>query len=107
RRLFLSTNVDEVMRAQLEDDPMPADSVNRALSAGFGEVLETLLAKDRRRRYQSAADLILDLECLLRGEPPRLARRGVAAGALGALAGGEADEEEIIDAEVERDEEDE
>src|SRR5262249_55160508 len=107
RRLFLSTNVDEVLRAQLEDEPMPANSVNRALSSGFGEVLETLLAKDRRRRYQSAADLILDLECLGRGEPPRLIRRGVAAGVLGALASGDADEDEIIDAEVEKEDEEE
>jgi serine/threonine-protein kinase len=113
---FPGTNVDSILQRHLEEEPTPADHVNRALSSGLGEVLETLLTKDRRRRYQSAGDLILDLECLQRGEPPRLVRRGVAVSALGALARGEEDEDrrrnrkeeddEVDDVEVE-DEEDE
>ena len=46
------------------------------LSAGFGEVVEVMLAKERKQRYQTPDALILDLMCLLNDEPPKLARRG-------------------------------
>src|SRR5438270_3741977 len=52
---------------------VPPDHINTSLSSGFGEVIETMLAKDRDARYRNPDDLILDLECLSRGEPPRIA----------------------------------
>jgi hypothetical protein len=52
------------------------------------------MAKDRRARYRSPDDLILDLECLLNGEPPKLARQRIAASTLQQLAGGEVEEDE-------------
>jgi hypothetical protein len=60
------------------------------LSAGLGEVVELLMAKSRRQRYQKADDLIIDLECLLAGEPPKLARQRIEASTLKGLAEGEA-----------------
>jgi hypothetical protein len=57
-------------------------------------VTEFLLAKDRRQRYQTADDLLIDLECLLTGEPPRLAQQRIEAATLGNLAEGEEDEGE-------------
>jgi serine/threonine-protein kinase len=90
---FPSKDVDEILRAHLEEELTPPDHINQGLSAGLGEVVEVLMAKDRERRYRSPADLIVDLECLLNGEPPRLARRQVEAEALRGLAEG-ADEDE-------------
>jgi hypothetical protein len=38
-------------------------------------VIEVMMAKDRDDRYQTPDDLIIDLECLLNGQRPQLARR--------------------------------
>jgi serine/threonine-protein kinase len=91
---FPSKDMDEVLRCHLEEELTPPDHLNRALSSGLGEVVEFLMAKDRRQRYARAEDLIIDLECLLAGEAPRLARQRIEAATLRGLAEGERDEEE-------------
>ena len=53
-----------------------------------------MMAKRRRDRYQSADDLIIDLECLLAGQPPKLARQRIEAQILAELAHGEAVEDD-------------
>jgi hypothetical protein len=63
----------------------------------LAEVIDMMLAKEREQRYQTPADLVLDLECLLRGEPPRLARQRSQFSALEGLAHGPA---ELPDAEI-------
>jgi serine/threonine-protein kinase len=90
---FPGTKVDEVLRAHLEQELTPPDHLNTSLSAGLGEVVEFMMAKDRRQRYPAAEDLILDLECLLNGQPPKLARARIAAGTLKDLAEGEVEDE--------------
>jgi hypothetical protein len=82
------------MRAHLKEPLTPPDHLNQELSAGLGEVVELLMAKSRRQRYQKADDLIIDLECLLAGEPPKLARQRIEASTLRGLAEGEADEQD-------------
>ena len=52
-----------------------------------------MICKDREQRYPTAEDLIIDLECLLNDQPPKLARRRIAAGTLEGLAKGEAEED--------------
>src|SRR5262249_50016466 len=91
---FPSKDVDEVLRCHLEEELTPPDHLNRELSSGLGEVVEFLMAKDRRQRYARAEDLIIDLECLLVGEAPRLARQRIEAATLRGLAEGEHEEEE-------------
>jgi serine/threonine-protein kinase len=91
---FPSRDVDEVLRMHLEEALTPPDHVNQRLSAGLGEVVELLMAKDRGQRYRSAADLIVDLECLLNGEAPKLARKQIEAASLRALEEGEEEEDE-------------
>jgi serine/threonine-protein kinase len=89
---FPGPGVEAVLRAHLQEELTPPDHLNTTLSAGLGEVVEFMMAKDRRQRYRTPDDLILDLECLLNGEPPRLARERIAA-ALKEREEGEADEE--------------
>src|SRR5207244_6519010 len=72
----------------------PPDHLNTALSAGVGEVIEFMMAKDRRQRYQRPDDLIIDLECLFTGAPPKLARQRLEAATLKDLAEGEEDVED-------------
>lgn len=89
-------DVDTVLKAHLERELTPPDHLNDKLSSGLGEVVEVLLAKDRKMRYRNADDLILDLECLLAGEPPKLARQKIEADTLLGLAEGD---EEVLEGE--------
>jgi serine/threonine-protein kinase len=93
---FDHPTVDAVLRAHLKEPLIPPDRRNNKLSAGLSEVVNTMLAKDRNQRYANAADLMIDVEALLAGQAPRLARQQISDSALEGLAGGEAadDEEE-------------
>lgn len=55
----------------------PPDHLNDKISSGFGVVVETLLAKDRKNRYQEPKDLIHDLKNLIHGQPPDIAQQSV------------------------------
>jgi serine/threonine-protein kinase len=55
----------------------PPDHLNDKISSGFGVVVETLLAKDRKNRYQQPKDLIHDLKNLIAGQPPDIAQQSV------------------------------
>jgi serine/threonine-protein kinase len=91
RQPFPFPTIDEVLKAHLKEDLTPPDHINTKLSAGIGEVVEFMMAKSRKKRYPSPDELILDLECLQRGEPPKFARQHMTA-AIESLA--QADEEE-------------
>ena len=91
---FPYSEVDRVLQAHLEEELTPPDHINQKLSSGLGEVVEFVMNKDRRRRYRNADDLIIDLECLLSGEAPKLARQQMQASTLSALSEGESEEEE-------------
>jgi serine/threonine-protein kinase len=97
---FPGKKVDVVLEAHLKKELTPPDHINTKLSSGLGEVVEFMMAKDRNQRYRTPDDLIIDLECLFNGQPPKLARERIETGTLAALAGGESEEEE--NAEVER-----
>jgi eukaryotic-like serine/threonine-protein kinase len=86
---------ERVLMAHLDEELTPPDHLNQKLSSGLGEVVEYLMAKDRRRRYQKAEDLIIDLESLLSGEAPKLVRKQMQASTLAALSEGEAEVEEL------------
>lgn len=64
-----------VMRKHLHMALVPPDQLRPSLSTGLGEVIETMMAKDRDERYATVGDLIQDLEALARGDPPLQARR--------------------------------
>jgi serine/threonine-protein kinase len=85
----------EVMKKHIDKKTnfTPPDHVNTRLSSGLGEVVETMMAKNRDDRYRNPDDLILDLRCLLQGERPIIAHQK--ADDLAQLAEGEAPEEEF------------
>src|SRR5262245_3578753 len=91
---FHYKDVDDVLEAHLHEELTPPDHLREELSSGLGEVVELLMAKDRSKRYQKPEDVIIDLECLLNGEPPRLARQRIEAETLASLAEGEEEVEE-------------
>jgi len=90
---FPFATIDEVLKAHLKEDLTPPDHINTKLSAGIGEVVEFMMAKSRKKRYPSPDELILDLECLQRDEPPKFARQHMTA-AIETLADEEEEEED-------------
>src|SRR5258708_9855961 len=89
---FPGKDVDTVLQAHLKKELTPPDHLNTELSSGLGEVVEFMMAKNREDRYPKPEDLILDLECLLNGDPPKLARQRIEAATLEQLEEGEPDD---------------
>jgi serine/threonine-protein kinase len=95
---FPEKGVDAVLNAHLNQELTPPDHLKPQLSSGLGEVVEVMMAKDRKQRYRSPDDLVIDLECLLNGEPPKLARQRIEAATLQELAEGEEEDDEAHEA---------
>ncbi len=76
----------DVMHKHLKTDLTPPDHVNPKLSAGISQIIEMMMAKDPRRRYQSCADLLVDLRALRKGEPLVFSRQDAPASVMAGLA---------------------
>jgi serine/threonine-protein kinase len=63
-----------VMHKHLREDLIPPDHLNPDLSAGVGEIIEMSMSKKRNKRYQTAEEMLGDLERVAAGEPPMVAR---------------------------------
>ena len=72
---FEGKNPSAVMHKHLKTPLRPPDHVNPNLSAGCAQVIEKMMAKKLRDRYESAADVLEDLGLIARGEPPHFAHR--------------------------------
>jgi serine/threonine-protein kinase len=70
---FEGKNPSAVMHKHLKADLVPPDHVNPKLSAACAQVIEMMMAKNPRDRYQRAADLIEDLKLVRAGQPPHFA----------------------------------
>jgi serine/threonine-protein kinase len=81
----------EVMKKHVDKNAAltPPDHIVKTLSSGLGEVVETMMAKNREERYRSPDDVILDLKALLAGDPPMIAAQK--ASALESLAEGDSE----------------
>ncbi len=79
----------DVMHKHLREQLVPPDQVNRKLSTGIAEVIEMMMAKDPKKRYQTCRDLLVDLKAVREKNPPPLAHRDIG-GDLAALAKAEA-----------------
>jgi len=79
----------DVMHKHLREQLVPPDQVNRKLSTGVAEVIEMMMAKDPKKRYQTCRDLLVDLKAVREKNPPPLAHRDIG-GDLAALAKAEA-----------------
>ena len=71
---FDGSTPSSVMRKHLKEPLVPPDHINSRLSAGIGEIIEVMMAKDPNDRYPSTEELITDLEAVTKGEPPLQAR---------------------------------
>ena len=72
---FGASTPSEVMRKHLKEPLTPPDHINTSLSAGISEVIEVMMAKKTRNRYQNMEELLVDLKAVRSGEPPLQARQ--------------------------------
>ena len=91
---FEAPNPSAVMHKHLKEELVPPDHVNSDLSPGVSEVIEVCMAKDRRKRYHTTADLLADLELVAKGEPPAQARRAFDVSELSDLEAGSSPDEQ-------------
>jgi eukaryotic-like serine/threonine-protein kinase len=71
---FDGTTPSQVMHKHLKVTPTPADHVNPSLSEPTALIVEMMLRKDARDRYQNADQLLVDIDCALAGKNPEFAR---------------------------------
>lgn len=72
---FEAPTPSAVMHKHLKEDLIPPDHVVTNLSAGVGEIIEVAMAKKRKSRYQSAEDMLTDLQRVAEHQPPLIGRR--------------------------------
>ncbi len=74
---FEGKNPSSVMHKHLKNELIPPDHVNPKLGAGISEVIEMMMAKRVKNRYQNCSDLLIDLRAIKNGESPPLAHKDV------------------------------
>ena len=85
----------EVMKRHLKTELTPPDHVNPKLTAGISQIIEMMMAKHPRDRYQNCADLVTDLKAVQKGKEPILAKSDVPESSLSGVV------EEVKAAELE------
>jgi eukaryotic-like serine/threonine-protein kinase len=98
---FMADDPAEVMRKHLKDQLVPPDHINTSLSAGVSEVIEVMMAKNKKDRYSNVEELLTDLKAVRAGGAPVLAHRRMNVSELEQLEDGEPVEatEENVDLE--------
>ena len=71
---FEGKNPTEVMQRHLKDPLTPPDHLVPELSQGTAMIVEMMLAKDARDRYQNASQLLEDLDAVIASRQPVHAR---------------------------------
>lgn len=74
---FEGKNPSSVMHKHLKNELIPPDHVNPKLGAGISEVIEMMMAKRVKNRYQNCSDLLIDLRAIKNGETPPIAHKDV------------------------------
>lgn len=87
---FDGKNPSDVMHKHLKSEMVPPDHVNPKLSSRVAEVIEMMMAKDARRRYQSCKDVLVDLRAIRQKKDPPIAHKDMGSSDLATLAQAEA-----------------
>ena len=64
---YPGANPAVVMTRHLNDPLEPPDEVNPSVGRGISQIIEKMMAKEREARYQTPAELLLDLQAWMEG----------------------------------------
>jgi serine/threonine-protein kinase len=87
---YMADDPVEVMKKHLRDELVPPDHINTALSAGVSEVIEVMMAKDKKDRYRSIDEVLTDLRAVRAGQSPIRAHKQFDVSVLEQLEDGKA-----------------
>jgi serine/threonine protein kinase len=87
---FDGKNPSAVMHKHLKSELVAPDHVNPRLSGGISEVIEMMMLKEPRKRYQNCKDLLVDLRAVRKGEKPPIAHKEVFESDLATIVAAEA-----------------
>jgi eukaryotic-like serine/threonine-protein kinase len=73
RRPFRGNNIVQLIDSILHQSPKPPSSVNRRISVGLEGIILKAMDHEPGRRYQSARELLVDIERLSAGLPSKVA----------------------------------
>jgi len=73
-RPFPGASVQDILRQVVSGHPAPPSSLRPELPSGWDSILARTMAKDRERRYPSAADLFTAIEDLRNATPQQVTR---------------------------------
>jgi serine/threonine-protein kinase len=93
---FDGKNPSDVMHQHLKAELAHPDQVNPKLSSGIAEVIEMMMAKDPRKRYQNCRDLLVDLRALRESKQPPIAHKDLGNADLAAIVKAEAAAPSVI-----------
>ncbi len=74
---YQGRNPSEVMQHHISQELTPPDQIAAGISQSAAEIVEMMLKKSPRERYQTAEELLEDLDHALAGEPLRHASRAM------------------------------
>lgn len=70
---FEGRNAVEIARKHLEQPLIPPNQINRSIPAGVSHIIERMMAKNPKQRYQDAEQLVDDLRLARHGKEPMTA----------------------------------
>jgi serine/threonine-protein kinase len=85
RKAFEGGSVSRTIYRVLHDEPAPPSSLRPGIPPGWDRVLKKLLAKARDARYQTARELVEDLDRLSQGDAPSSRKTGAFVAAAAAI----------------------
>ena len=86
---FMADDPADVMKKHLKEQLVPPDHINTSLSAGVSEVIEIMMAKQKKDRYNDVDELLIDLEAVKKGQSPLRAHKRFNVSDLERLEAGE------------------
>jgi len=90
---FQGVNPTQVMQHHLSQELTPPDQVAAGISQSTAEIVEMMLKKSPRDRYQNAEELLEDIDLALAGEPLRYANRAMDLAGIATEVEGQAESE--------------
>jgi len=95
---FEAPTPSAVMHKHLKEALTPPDHISTRLTAGCAAAIEMMMAKKREERYPTCKEVLIDLNLLASGQPPKYAQHGMDEHLFDRLSkGAEQEREQVVE----------